>query len=148
MSVVFHQIAIYKLYLHLSKFSSNYFFSNMREVVCGRSLPPRHPALPISLLSYCSINIPCFSSGLPCLFPTPFYCCLLYPLISKDPIWKHPMDKFGPGGITAPSHHLICLCFFLQLLNDDVPLIITEINYLMSYVFLHILCRLLFHTVA
>ena len=47
------------------------------------------------------------------------------------------MDKYGPAGIEAPSHHLtfVCVYFLLQLLNDDdVPLILPEINYLMSYV--------------
>ena len=40
-----------------------------------------------------------------------FLCCPLYPLISQDPIWKHPMDKFGPAGITAPVRisRIFCL---------------------------------------
>ncbi len=47
------------------------------------------------------------------------------------------MDKFGPAGITALIHHLTiayvypCYNFYV---DDDVPLTLPEINYLMSYV--------------
>jgi hypothetical protein len=47
------------------------------------------------------------------------------------------MDKFGPAGITALNHHLTIVyvypCYIFYV-DDDVPLTLPEINYLMSYV--------------
>jgi hypothetical protein len=50
------------------------------------------------------------------------------------------MDKFGPAGITALIHHRTLVCVYLcynYYVDDDVPLTLPEINYLMSYVLCH-----------
>ncbi len=108
------------MYIYQSLHQKFLFPLSERLCVCVLwSLPPGYPALPISLLSYCSIPIPCFSSGLPCHSPPPvFFCCPLYSLSSQDPIWKHPMDKFGPTGITAYSH---CHIFVSILVKSHRP---------------------------
>ncbi len=65
-----------------------------------------HPAIQPFLSVCCPIvPYPSPASALGCLaiLPACLFCCPLYSLSSQDPIWKHPLDKFGPG-ITAYSH--------------------------------------------
>ncbi len=59
----------------------------------------------------------------------------LHYVFSQDPVWKHPMDKYGPAGSKACLNH----CLFNHYWNIrkptmDVSLFLPEIKYLMSYV--------------